>query len=233
MEQTTRWQRSSCSSSSSSFSSTLSSWQPSWQPPQTWRRSQVTYFFEAETELLCPANYALFPFNIHSCEVAVSIRICLFLRLCFVFVFSFVVVRFSSLRGLCEVVVRFCLFKGKISWHQTLKVGSWTKSTDVLMFLPDKAMENKVPTVNKNKNLRNCLNIACHCPQRWWRTSQSSTTPWPSTTFPQSQPGDRAFWSFDTLYTQKKWPNDRWNQKAWFLKGTESWTLMLSFQSSA
>ena len=33
MEQTTRWQRSSCSSSSSSFSSTLSSWQPSWQPP--------------------------------------------------------------------------------------------------------------------------------------------------------------------------------------------------------
>jgi len=57
------------------------------------KMTKVTYFFEAETELLCPANYALFPFNIHSCEVA---------------------------------------------------VGSWTKSTDVLMFLPDKAMENKV-----------------------------------------------------------------------------------------
>ena len=33
---------------------------------------QVTYFFEAETELLCTPNYALFPFNTHSCQVAVS-----------------------------------------------------------------------------------------------------------------------------------------------------------------
>ena len=38
-----------------------------------WFRSkQVVYFFEAETELLCPPNYALFPFNTHSCEIAVS-----------------------------------------------------------------------------------------------------------------------------------------------------------------
>ena len=118
MEQTTRWQRSSCSSSSSSFSSTLSSWQPSWQPPQTWRPSQVTYFFEAETELLCPANYALFPFNIHSCEVAVSICICVHLRICLCLCLCCGEV-FQLEGGGCEVAFRFCLlnYESKGRYH--------------------------------------------------------------------------------------------------------------------